>query len=142
MTATGVDTMQLAMSQIGWLPALACALSAFVLGGLWYGPLFRRAWCREAGVQPDGAGKHPRHTFATAFVAAFVAAVAFDWLLGPAPGLRAAIIDGFLVGLALVAMSFAINYTFAQRSLKLWLIDGGYHTLQFTLYGLIIGLWQ
>jgi len=29
----------------------------------------------------------------------------------------------------------------AQRSLKLWLIDGGYHTLQFTLYGLIIGLW-
>jgi len=50
MTATEVDTMQLAMSQIGWLPALACALSAFVLGGLWYGPLFRHAWCREAGV--------------------------------------------------------------------------------------------
>ena len=142
MTATEVDTMQLAMSQIGWLPALACALSAFVLGGLWYGPLFRHAWCREAGVQPDGAAKHPRHTFATAFVAAFVAAVAFDWLLGPAPGLRAAVIDGFLVGLALVAMSFAINYAFAQRSLKLWLIDGGYHTLQFALYGAILGFWH
>ena len=142
MTVTEVDTMQLAISQIGWLPALACALSAFVLGGLWYGPLFKHSWCREAGVQPDGAEKHPRHTFATAFIAAFVAAVAFDWLLGPAPGLRAAVIDGFLAGLALVAMSFAINYAFAQRSLKLWLIDGGYHTLQFTLYGLIIGLWQ
>jgi hypothetical protein len=47
-----------------------------------------------------------------------------------------------LVGLAIVAMSFAINYTFAQRSLKLWLIDGGYHTLQFALYGLILGLWH
>jgi hypothetical protein len=134
--------MQFDMSRIGWLPALACALSAFVLGGLWYGPLFRNAWCREAGIQPGTSAKHPRHTFATAFVAAFIAAVAFDWLLGPAPGLRVAVVDGVLVGLALVAMSFAINYAFAARSMKLWLIDGGYHTLQFTLYGLIIGLWQ
>ncbi len=37
-------------------------------------------------------------------------------------------------------MSFAINYSFAGRSLKLWLIDGGYHTLQFVLYGIILGL--
>ena len=134
--------LQSYMSQIGWLPALACALSAFVLGGLWYGPLFKQAWCREAGVQPDAPARHPRHTFAIAFVAAFIAAVAFQCLIGPAPGLRVALIDGFLAGLALVAMSFAINYAFAGRSLKLWLIDGGYHTLQFTLYGLIIGLWQ
>jgi hypothetical protein len=49
---------------------------------------------------------------------------------------------GFMVGVAFVATSFAINYAFAQRSLKLWLIDGGYHTLQFTLYGLILGLWH
>jgi hypothetical protein len=48
---------------------------------------------------------------------------------------------GALVGAGFVATSFGINYAFAQRSLKLWLIDGGYHLLQFTLYGLILGLW-
>ena len=48
----------------------------------------------------------------------------------------------FLTGLAYVAMSFGINYAFAGRSFKLWLIDGGYHTLQFTLYGLVLGLWH
>ena len=131
------------MNQISWLAVVACAVSAFVLGGLWYGPLFKHAWCREAGIDPHATpARHPRHTFATAFLAAFVAAAAFDWLMGPAPGLRLAVFDGFLVGLAVVATSFGINYAFAQRSLKLWLIDGGYHTLQFTLYGLIIGLWQ
>jgi uncharacterized protein DUF1761 len=130
------------MIRISWLAVLACALSAFVLGGLWYGPLFKRVWCREAGIDLHAPHAHPRHTFATAFVAAFIAAVAFDWLLGPAPGLRVAVLDGFLVGVALVAMSFAVNDAFAGRSFKLWLIDGGYHTLQFTLYGLIIGLWQ
>jgi hypothetical protein len=127
---------------INWLAVVVAALSAFVLGGIWYGPLFRRAWCRAAGIDPEAAARHPRHSFATAFVAAFVAALAFDWLLGPAPGLRLAVIDGVVVGLAVVAMSFGINYAFAQRSLKLWLIDGGYHALQFTLYGLVIGLWQ
>ena len=41
--------------------------------------------------------------------------------------------------LAWVAASLGISYLFEQRPLKLWLINGGYHTLQFTLYGAIIG---
>ena len=79
------------MSQISWLAVVVCALSAFVLGGLWYGPLFKHAWCREAGIDPDAAERIRAHTFATAFVAAFIAATAFDWLMGPAPGLRVAV---------------------------------------------------
>ena len=128
--------------RLNWLAVLAATVSAFVLGGLWYGPLFKHAWCREAGVDMDAAPKHPARVFAAAFIASLVAAAAFAWLLGPAPELLRAVHDGVLVGLAVVAMSFAINYSFAQRSLKLWLIDGGYHTLQFALYGLILGLWH
>ncbi|MES2018340.1 MAG: DUF1761 domain-containing protein [Pseudomonadota bacterium] len=33
-----------------------------------------------------------------------------------------------------------INYQFANRSIKLWLIDGGYHAVQFVLFGLVFGL--
>ena len=128
--------------QINWLAVLVAALSAFVLGGLWYGPLFKHAWCREAGIDPDAAPKHPGRVFGTAFVASFIAAAAFAWIIGPAPGLRMAVISGLVAGLGIVAMSFGINYAFAQRSYRLWLIDGGYHTLQFSLYGLVIGLWQ
>jgi Protein of unknown function (DUF1761) len=127
---------------INWLAILVAALSAFVLGGLWYGPLFKHAWCREAGIDADAAPKHPQRVFGAAFVASFIAAAAFAWIIGPAPGLRMAVVAGAVAGLAIVAMSFGINYAFAQRSYKLWLIDGGYHTLQFTLYGLVIGLWQ
>ena len=128
--------------QINWLAVLVAALSAFVLGGLWYGPLFKHAWCREAGIDPDAAPKHPGRVFGAAFVASFIAAAAFAWIIGPAPGLRMAVISGLVAGLGIVAMSFGINYAFAQRSVRLWLIDGGYHTLQFSLYGLVIGLWQ
>jgi hypothetical protein len=127
---------------LNWLAVLAAAVSAFLLGGLWYGPLFLKTWSREAGVDPGAGGRHPAQTFGVAFVAALFSAVAFTWYLGPRPSLPVAVHAGFLVGLAFVAMSFAINYAFASRSLKLWLIDGGYHTLQFTLYGLILGAWH
>ena len=69
-------------------------------------------------------------------------AVAFAVLLGPDPALPLAVHHGALVGVAFVATSFGINYAFARRSLTLWLIDGGYHVLQFVLYGLILGLWH
>jgi hypothetical protein len=38
-------------------------------------------------------------------------------------------------------ISFAINYQFASRSVTLTLIDAGYHTVQFCLFGMVLGLW-
>lgn len=130
------------MPALNWFAIVAAAVSAFVLGGLWYGPLFKNAWCREAGIDPNAAPKHPARVFGTAFIASLVAAAGFAFYLGSAPALPIALHAGLAVGVAFVATSFAINYAFAQRSLKLWLIDGGYHTLQFVLYGLILGLWH
>jgi hypothetical protein len=130
------------MDGINFWAVLLAAVSVFMLGGLWYGPLFKNAWCREAGVDPYATPPHPARTFGSAFVLALVAAVVFAWWLGPAPALDDALCKGLAAGAGIAATSFGINYAFAQRSLKLWLIDGGYHTLQFVLYGLILGLWH
>ena len=129
-------------TDLNWLAILAATASSFVLGGLWYGPLFKKAWCREAGIDPDAAPAHPGRVFATAIVCALLSATVFATML-PA---NATAVDGFgvgfVVGLFFVAMSFGINYAFAQRSLKLWMIDGGYHIVQFVLVGLILGAWH
>ncbi|MBD9370041.1 DUF1761 domain-containing protein [Xanthomonas sp. XNM01] len=130
------------LAQLNVWAILAAAVSAFVLGGIWYGPLFKRVWCREAGVDPDKPNGHPAAIFGGAFVLSLVAAAVFALFLGPAPAPGLAIGAGVAAGLCWVAASFGINYLFAGRSLRLWLIDGGYHTLQFTLYGLILGLWH
>ena len=130
------------MPDLNLWAVLAAAASAFALGGLWYGPLFKHSWCREAGIDPDKPTGHPAQVFGVASVASLAAAFAFAWFLGPRPELQSALHAGVMVGLAYVATSFGINYAFAGRSLKLWLIDAGYHTLQFALYGLILGLWH
>ena len=130
------------MPDLNWLAILAAAVSAFVLGGVWYGPLFKATWCREAGVDPYGKPPHPGRVFGSAFVLALVAAIVFAWWLGPAPALDMALCKGMAAGAGIAATSFGINYAFAGRSLKLWLIDGGYHTLQFVVFGLVLGLWH
>jgi hypothetical protein len=129
------------MEGINIWAVLVAAVSSFVLGGLWYGPLFGKAWAREAGVDLQKAG-HPAKVFGGAFVFSLLAAYVFAMFLGPAPALKFALGAGAAAGFCWVAASFGINYLFANRSMKLWLIDGGYHTLQFTLFGLVLGLWH
>lgn len=129
------------MPDVNWLAVLVAAVSAFVLGGIWYGPLFKKTWCREAGIDMDAKGRHPAAVFGGAFVLSLVAAWAVAALIGRSEtSLLFAVHVGLLAGVCFVATSFGINYLFAGRSLKLWLIDAGYHVLQFTLYGLVIGL--
>ena len=120
---------------------LVAAASSFVLGGLWYSPaLFGRIWNAENGGPPQSG--HPARVFGISFVFSLLAAAAFAAWLGSSPSLESSLKAGALVGFGCVAASFGINYQFAQRSFKLWLIDGGYHTAQFVLFGLILGLWH
>jgi hypothetical protein len=125
-------------------PAIAAAVSAFVLGGLWYSPaLFGNSWMRAAGLRESDLSKgSPATTFGVAFVMALVSSFVFALFLGPAPALGFALGAGASAGLCWVAASFGMNYAFEKKSMKLFLINGAYHTLQFTIYGLILGAWH
>ena len=131
------------MPDVNWLAVLAAAISAFLLGGLWYSPaLFGKAWQRGAGLTDEQLkGGNPGKIYGGAFVLSLVAAATFAMFLGKLPA-GTATAYGFCAGLTWVAASFGINYLFERRSFGLFLVNGGYHTLQFTLYGLILGLWH
>jgi hypothetical protein len=124
------------------LAVLVAAASAFALGGLWYGPLFLKAWARATGADPSSSAPHRGRTFAIAFLLSLVAAAAMALALPAGIGALHGAGLGALVGLLFVATSFGINYAFASRPLALRLIDGGYHVVQFTLYGAILGAWH
>ena len=64
------------MPDINWLAVLAAALSAFLLGGLWYSPaMFQRAWQRGSGLTDEQLqkGGHPGKVYGGAFVLSLVA---------------------------------------------------------------------
>ena len=129
------------MPDVNVLAVVVAALSSFLLGGAWYSAaLFGGAWRRAAGG-PDIEG-HPAKVFGLSFLFALVAAFAYVMLVPPPATAASALGQGLLVGAAIVAASFGINYQFANRPTVLWLIDGGYHTVQFAIYGVILGLWR
>lgn len=132
------------MPEVNYLAIVAAAVAAFVLGGLWYSPaLFGKSWQREVGLSDEELKRgNMARIFGVALVLSLIAAWMFAVFLGPRPPMHFGLGAGFAAGLCWVASSFGINYLFARRSLKLFLIDGGYHTLQFTLIGLILALWH
>ena len=130
------------------LAVLVCAISIFLLGAPWYSKaLFLRPWARANGLDPEvprdpKTTKHPAQVFGIAFLMAWVAAYAFAILVGhDVHSFAHWLHHGFLCGLGIAFTSFAINYQFANKPTALLLIDGGYHIVQFTLYGVIMGLW-
>jgi hypothetical protein len=142
--ATGATTRGKKMMGVNLWTILLAALSAFALGGVWYSnALFRRPWQQAAG--PDDARlqrRNPALIFGGSFVLSLIAAFVFALFLGPRPSLALGLGAGASAGLCWVASSFAINYLFERRHPVLLLINGGYHTLQFTLYGFILAVWR
>ena len=132
------------MPQISYLAVTAAAISTFLVGGLWYSPiLFGKVWQREAGLSDQQlANSNMVRIFGAALLLSLVAALVFALFLGPRPSMPLGLGAGFSAGLCWVASSIGINYLFARRSFKLFLIDGGYHTVQFTMIGVILALWH
>lgn len=132
------------MPEISWIAVLSCGVATLLIGALWYSPaLFARAWQREAGLSDEAlrSGSVPLR-FGLTFVLAVVAAAVFALFIGNQMTIAQATAAGAAAGLAWVAASFGINYLFEHRSLKHWLINGGYHVVQFTAFGFIIGALQ
>jgi len=129
------------MPSVNLIAVLLCGVSSLVLGALWYSPaLFAKTWQRAAGLSDEQAqGGNMAVIFGLSFALSLIAAYVFGMFLGPEMPLAGAVGAGLAAGLCWVAASFGINYLFERRPLSLWLVNGGYHTLQFTLFGLILG---
>lgn len=128
--------------ELNWIAIVAAGLSAFLVGGLWYAPpLFGKAWQAAAGLTDEQlAGGSPVKTFGGATVLSILAAAMFSMFIGPKPEMGFAIGAGASAGLCWVGATLGILYLFERRSLKLWAINSGYATIQFTLYGVVLSL--
>ncbi|MDJ0836406.1 MAG: DUF1761 domain-containing protein [Acidobacteriota bacterium] len=130
------------MEHINIWAVLVAAVSSFMLGGLWYSPvMFLKPWSKANGFDEMKQDGHPAKVFGISFVLCLISAWVFAWWLGPNPELTVALQRGLIAGACFVAASFGVNYQFCNKPMTLWVIDGGYHTVQFTIFGLVLGLW-
>ena len=136
--------MDLAVSfgTINWLSVIVAAVSAFLVGGVWYGPLFGRAWMREFGLtEEDLKGRNVQKTFGLSLLWAFIAATNLEMFIGPEADFAFGTMAGFFAGFGWVAALLGILYLFEMKSLKAFLINAGYCTLALTIMGAVLGAW-
>jgi Protein of unknown function (DUF1761) len=126
------------------LAILVSAVSAFVLGGLWYSPrIFGPAWKKAngfAGNQPPAAGAK---IFAISFLLSLLMALNLAVFLNdPKTTALWGATAGFLAGFGWVAMGLGIVSLFERRPISYVLINGAYLTLALVTMGAILGAWR
>jgi hypothetical protein len=131
------------MWDINYLAVAACGVASLVLGFIWYSALFGKAWQKEWGLTDEAVQNANMGVIFGGFLvlnlfAAFILGHVLATYGGP--GVQVSLMIGFGVGLGFVATAIGGNYLFARKSLKLFLIDGGYWVLLYTIEGAIFGL--
>mgnify|MGYP001606883850 CR=1 FL=1 len=132
------------LSQINYAAVIVAAISSFVIGGIWYSPmLFAKLWMQENGFTEESLkGGNMAMIFGGSFILTLIMSfILAAFLAGPAD-LVWGITAGALAGIGWVSFSIGITYLFERKSMKLFLINAGYHAVAFMVMGGILGLWK
>lgn len=133
------------LAAVNWTAVLAVTVLGFVLGGLWYGPLFGRAWMAavgktEADLAQGGMARPMIISFVTAFVSAVVLAVLARGLGAETLGHGAQL--GLAAGVGLVATGMGSDMAFRGDPFKLWLIQAGYRVAYCVVMAAVLTVWR
>ena len=130
---------------INYLAVLVASLLGFIIGALWYGPLFGKPWMEALGKTDEELRKdfNPAKTYTLAFVATFIMILVLAYFISLTgastivEGIRVAFTawTGFTLFTALL-VSF-----FEGSSLKLLLINAFYHLALLIVASIILILW-
>lgn len=137
------------ISTINFWAVIVATLSTFLVGWLWYGPLFGKAWMNAVGLSEEEIQQgNMAKIFGLAFIFELIMAFNLAMFLTGSPEAAEQInagtgaFYGFLTGFGWIFFALAVNSLYERRSWKYIFINGGYWSVAFTIMGLIIGAWQ
>jgi hypothetical protein len=127
------------MTNANLLAILVAALVGFLIGGLWYGPLFGKMWMREhsftdAQIQDTNLIK----VYGLAFAFSGLSAVFLGHLLASVQAsakVTMMIAPGIAIGF--IAPAIGTTYLFSRKSGTLFAIDAGYWIIAYAAMGAV-----
>ena len=129
---------------VNWWAILVATAAGFMLGGVWYGPLFGKAWLRAIGKKEEdlGSAAGPLVLSAfTAFATALLMALLINTLGTVETWLEGALL-GLYIGIGFIAAAMASDYAFCRWPRELFLIQAGYRVAYSVIMGVILAAWR
>jgi len=131
-------------TEIHWLAVLVAGVAGFLVGGVWYGALFSKAWMAARGVAPESVDKsNVGLMFAITAMLDVVMAFFIDHVFGtyhPAPDLNLSLMIAGGLALGFVIPAMGVNYLYQQATRKLFVIDAGHWLVAFLAMGAVLSL--
>lgn len=136
-------------AQFNFSAILICAVVNMVLGFIWYGLLFSKAFIQLMGISPDHMSdpesqKAAVHGYFASFFSSILMATVLSYLIIFSNSTT--VLEGFKLGL-LSWLGFTLttmlpNHYFSMKPLKLALINISYPMVGLSLMGMILALWR
>lgn len=129
------------MANANLLAILVAAACGFLVGGIWYGPLFGKAWQREIGMSDDELkSANMLKIYGTTFLFSLLSAVFLGHLLSHFDSdFHRTMMISVGIALGFIAPAIGTNYLFGRKSGKLFAIDAGYWVAFYAAMGLVFG---
>jgi Protein of unknown function (DUF1761) len=128
------------------LAIIVATILYFLLGGVWF-TVFKQAWLLGVGrtlEELQAANISPAVTYGSAIITTAILAIFLSWLIqatGPqtlARGVTIAVATWFGV----VFTTWATEYAFEARSLRIFFINTGYCLTGMIIMGAVLGAWK
>jgi hypothetical protein len=129
------------LSTVNWLAAIAGAVAFFILGALWYGPLFSKTWAAGMGLDPEAGMGSGTTNYAITAVVALVLSVAVATLTADAATTMDAVAQTVWLWLGVVATTAAMNAVWDPRPWSVYGINVGYQLVGMVLVAVIASAW-
>ncbi|MCC7522835.1 DUF1761 domain-containing protein [Candidatus Uhrbacteria bacterium] len=139
------------MVPVNFLAVLAAAAASFVLGWVWFGPLFGKPWMKAMGIsasdieksKKEGMGKTMALNAVGTLVMAYVMAhsMVFATTYLNISGVSAGLQGGLWNWLGFMAPVIMGDQLWGGKPWKLFPITAGYYLVSLCLMGVIISLW-
>jgi hypothetical protein len=134
--------------QINYPAIVAAAVINMVIGTLWFGPLFGKAWMKMVGFTKEDMQKAKGAGMAKTYIAALAGALVMAYVLahfvqvgGPATASTGAMI-GFWAWLGFVATTVLGPVLWEKKSVNWYLLTVSYYLVILVVNGALLAAWQ
>ena len=130
------------MANANLLAILVAAAAGFLVGGLWYGPLFGKAWMTENNfAEEELRGANMLKIYGLTFAFSVLSAVFLGHLLAFFDAnARSTMMISVGIALGYIVPAIGTNYLFARKSGKLFAVDAGYWIVFYAAMGIVFVL--
>jgi hypothetical protein len=129
------------MFDVSWLAIVLAAVSGFLVGGLWYGPIMGKRWMGAVGLTEE---QIKEGSMGLIYGGAFAFSLLASWTLAHTYAsyayelsFFAKMLLSFGVALGFIVPAIGTNYLFSQKSKALFFIDAGYWLLFYIAMGAV-----